>query len=298
MSRMKTENKNNTPLLSLITICFLFILVGSACKELEVLDRPTSTITLLDTTYIASSIEAPMPKIVILEEFTGVRCINCAPGHDEATNIKASSGGKVIAIAEHSFFLDDPYPFSYKDLTSEDAEAIATLIGPVGSKPTASVNRKLFAGESSKILDKTKWASRSNDEMLLTSPVNLHLLSTFNSADTSSTFLFTAHFTSAVADPLKYTIMLVETDIVTAQLLPTNEVDSNYIHKDVLRNVVNTAEGDALGTATITPGRVFSKQFKIHVDPDWNVDKLSIVVFIHKAGSSYEIVQAEEIPFK
>ena len=298
MSRMKTENKNNTPLLSLITICFLFILVGSACKELEVLDRPTSTITLLDTTYIASSIEAPMPKIVILEEFTGVRCINCAPGHDEATNIKASSGGKVIAIAEHSFFLDDPYPFSYKDLTSEDAEAIATLIGPVGSKPTASVNRKLFAGESSKILDKTKWASKTNDEMLLTSPVNLHLLSTFNSADTSSTFLFTAHFTSAVADPLKYTIMLVETDIVTAQLLPTNEVDSNYVHKDVLRNVVNTAEGDALGTATITPGRVFSKQFKIHVDPDWNVDKLSIVVFIHKAGSSYEIVQAEEIPFK
>ena len=92
--------------------------------------------------------------------------------------------------------------------------------------------------------------------------------------------------------------MLVETDIVTAQLLPTNEVDSNYLHKDVLRDVVNTTEGDAIGTATITPGRVFSKQFKIHVQPDWNVDKMSIVVFIHKAGASYEVVQAAEIPFK
>jgi hypothetical protein len=295
---MKIENQYNVHFLSLITTCLLFLLIGNSCKEVEVLDRPTTTITLLDTTYISSSVEAPTPKIVLLEEFTGVRCINCAPGHTEAANIKASSGGKVIAIAEHSNFLDDPYPFSYKNLNSGDAEAIATFIGPVGSKPTASIDRKLFAGESSKILDKTKWASKSNDEMLLSSPVNLHLLSTFNSADTSSTFLFTAHFTSAVTDPLKYTIMLVETDIVTAQLLPTNEVDSNYIHKDVLRDVVNTTEGDALGTATITPGRVFSKQFKIHIDPDWNADKLSIIVFIHKGGSSYEVVQAAEIPFK
>lgn len=290
------------------TVFFIFLsplLVGVlfitfSCKEIDVLEKPNTVNTLKDTTYVLSSVETPDDKVVVLEEFTGVRCINCANGHIAAENLKSSNPGRVIPIAHHSRFLDEAYPFSYHHLTSEDAQSLSSFIGPVGSKPTASVDRMLFSGESSKILDLTKWSTRVNEQLTKSSPVNIHLSSDYNNADSSTLLTFKAHFTSAMSEPLKYTIMIVETDIVTAQLMPTNTVDSNYIHKDVLREITTAIEGDALGSATITPGRVFEKQFKIklHLDHKWNPDKCYIVAFIHRSGSNYDILQGEEIPVK
>lgn len=287
-----------TKLFSLIALSSFVIFVTNSCCEVDVLTKSTAEVALLDTTYIASSIEAATPKVVVLEEFTGVRCINCAPGHTEAKTIKDANPGRVVTLAMHSAFLDEPYPFSFHELTSTDAEAIASYIGPVGSKPTASVDRKLFTGEVSKILDKNKWTTKVNEQLALTSPVNINLTSDFRASDTTTLVTFTAHFTQAVSEPLKFTIMLLENDIVTAQLLPTNTVDSNYIHEDVMRDITTDVEGTSLGTVAITPGRVFIKQYRLKINHEWDADKMHLVAFIHKTGTSYEILQAKEINIK
>ncbi len=285
-------------LFSVLTMCSIVLYTTYSCKEVDVLTKSTTEVALLDTTYLTTTIEAPENKVIVLEEFTGVRCINCAPGHAEALSIKTSNPGRVITIAHHSHFLDDPYPYSYKNLTSDDAEEISNFIGPVSSKPTAAIDRKLFTGESSKILDKVKWSNKVNDQLLLTSPVNIHLTSIFNALDTSAILTFTAHFTQGVSDPLKFSIMLTESEIITAQLLPTMDVDTNYVHEEVLRDVITEIEGNSIGTATLEPGRVFVKQYRLKLNSDWNPDNMHIIAFIHKTGSIYEILQASEIPLK
>lgn len=285
-------------LFSVLVISAIVLYTTNSCKEVDVLTKSTTEVALLDTTYLTTTIEAPEAKVSVLEEFTGVRCINCAPGHAEAKSIKTSNPGRVITIAHHSHFLDDPYPYSYKNLTSDDAEEISNFIGPVSSKPTAAIDRKLYTGESSKILDKVKWSNKVNDQLLLTSPVNIHLTSSFNALDTSAILTFTAHFTQSVSDPLKFSIMLTESEIITAQLLPTMDVDTNYVHEEVLRDVLTEIEGNSLGTATLEPGRVFVKQYRVKINSDWNPDHMYVIAFIHKTGSSYEILQASEIPLK
>lgn len=284
--------------LYLLAICIGVVYVTNSCKEVDVLTKTYTSVALLDTTFVSSTIETADPKVVVLEEFTGVRCINCAVGHTTAASIKSSNPGRVVAIALHSYFLDEPYPYSFEELTSEEAQLLSAFIGPVSSKPSAAINRKLFAGESSKILDLSKWNNKVNDELAIASPVNITLSSVFNAADTSTLVTFTAHFTQAVSDPLKFTMMLSESDIETAQLMPTNDVDTFYIHDDVLRDVTTNAEGDVLGTAAITPGRVFIKQYRLKLDHEWNPDKMHVVAFIHKSGTSYEILQAAEILLK
>jgi|688.fasta_scaffold11050_5 hypothetical protein len=287
-----------TKIFSLIALSSLVIFITNSCCEVDVLTKSTAEVALLDTTYIASSIEATTPKVVVIEEFTGVRCINCAPGHVEAKTIKNANPGRVVTLAMHSRFLDEPYPFSFHELTSDDAQAISNFIGPVGSKPTASIDRKLFSGEASKILDKTKWTTKVNEQLALTSPVNINLTSDFRASDTTTLVTFTAHFTQAFSDPLKFTIMLVENDLVTAQLLPTNSVDTNYVHEDVMRDITTDIEGTSLGTASITPGRVFIKQYRLKIDHEWHADDMHVVAFIHRTGTSYEILQASEISLK
>lgn len=276
------------------------VLITNSCKEEDVLKRSTAQLVLLDTTYTTTTIEAADPKVTVIEEFTGVRCINCAPGHDEVISIKAANPGRVIGIALHSIFLDEPYPFSKQELTTTDAEALSAFIGPVSSKPTASIDRVLFTGETSKVIDKSKWASKVNAELLVASPVNIHLGSLYRASDSSSLVSVTIHFTQTIADPLKLTLLLTESNIVTAQLLPlvTTTVDTNYVHQDVLRDVITDNEGVALGTAAIVPGRVFVKTYLLKADHEWNPDNMHIVAFIHKSGSSYDILQGAEIPFK
>lgn len=285
-------------ILSLFILISTILFITYSCKEVDVLVKSTAQTTLIDSTFIASTVEATTPKVIIIEEFTGVRCINCSVGHSTAASIKTANPNRVITIAHHSTFLDPPYPFSYHNLTSTKSEAISQFLGPVNAKPTAAIDRKLFIGESSKILDLAKWSNKTNEQIALTSPVNIHLESVYNTADTSTLLTFTAHFTQAVSDPLKFTIMLNETDIVTAQLMTTGSVDTNYVHEHVMRDIVTDNEGNSLGTATITPGRVFIKQYKVKLNQEWDMDKVSVVAFIHKTGASYEILQGAEIPVK
>ena len=285
-------------LLNIILLSSLVIYLTNSCKEVDVLTKSTSEATLLDTTYIESTVEPAQDKVVVLEEFTGVRCINCSVGHTTAASIYAANPNRVINIAHHSLFLDEAYPFSFHELTSYKSQAISTFIGPVSAKPSAAIDRKLFAGESSKILDLTKWTTKVNEQLATTSPVNIQLSSIYNAVDTTTLLTFKAHFTQAITDPLKFTIMLNETDIVTAQLMPTNDVDTNYVHEHVMREVVTDNEGNSIGTAAITPGRVFIKQYRVKLNGEWDLDKVSIVAFIHKTGSSYDILQGAEIKLK
>src|SRR5687768_6376654 len=56
---------------------------------------------LFDTTYVKPVPSAAQDKIVLFEEFTGVRCPTCPNGHIAIKNMQANFPGRIVAIGIH-----------------------------------------------------------------------------------------------------------------------------------------------------------------------------------------------------
>ena len=88
---------------------------------------------------------------VLLEDFTGVRCVNCPDGHLVAASIiNTYSPGRVVVVAEHDTLglLTGPYPFGHYDFRTTEAKDIIALLGGISSKPIGAIDRKYFTGET------------------------------------------------------------------------------------------------------------------------------------------------------
>lgn len=267
----------------------------SSCEEIGPdinLGRNQNSVS--DTTYVESPAATPESKIVLIEEFTGVRCPNCPQGHDIIANIKSANPNKVVSVSLHPInSLGAPYSFSVQDFRSPKAQSLFDYLGQIGLEPAAGIDRKIFGGESKILLDKNKWTNYVNQELTATTPVNIMLDKSYDSTNRELTIVVELHYTSAVTEQNKVTVMLLESDIVTAQLDGT-EIDTFYNHKDIMRDVISDTQGDLL-TATLEQGRVIRKVYKKVLDALWKPENMFILAYVHEFQNSKVVYQAKEI---
>lgn len=262
----------------------------SSCTEIgPAIDLTGETTT--DTTYIAAQIEIPQEKNVLLEEFTGVRCVNCPQGHELLDNLEAQHGERFIAVSNHSEFLADPYAGD-QDLRTDDAQAFEDLLGPISAKPSASVDRKLFSGETSRVYFTQKWANYVNQQISQTTPVNIHIETEFDNNSRNLDVIITLHYTAEELQDNKLTVLLLEDGIITSQIGQGSVVDTAYEQNRVLRKALTSTNGLALNT-TKEAGRVIVKSFTVENLPSiWNAGELRIVALVHRSGSTMDVLQA------
>src|SRR5688572_21847715 len=94
--------------ISLLIILSAVLISFNSCEEIGPAIDLTED-TTADTTYVVTQIETPQDKNVVLEEFTGARCVNCPQGHVLLDNLENQHGERFIAISNHSEFLAEPY---------------------------------------------------------------------------------------------------------------------------------------------------------------------------------------------
>src|ERR1700741_1300369 len=83
---------------------------------------------------------------VLIEEFTGVRCVNCPDGSAEIENLLSLYGGNLVAVSIHSGFFSDPYPDNLYDFRTPEGDQLLNYLGQPLGYPTAVIDRKLFNG--------------------------------------------------------------------------------------------------------------------------------------------------------
>ncbi len=272
-------------------VLYLFVLLNSSCSEIGPnIDLAGNTLT--DTTYIATEIEAPQTKNILLEEFTGVRCVNCPQGHEVLDNLENQHGERFIAVSGHSRFLADPYPGD-QDLRVEDAQALEDLLGPAIAKPSASVDRVLFPGETSLLYFTQKWAGYVNQRMSASTPVNLYVETIFNENNRQLNVTVTLHYTTNEPQDNKLTIILMEDGIITSQL-GNSGIEPHYVQNRVLRKVLTSTNGLTI-TESKTPGRVVVKSFIAENLPEiWDVSEMKLIALVHRSTGTTEVLQAVE----
>lgn len=256
--------------------------------EPEVVDT-----TLFDTTFVAATVPPQEPKRVLIEDFTGVRCVNCPAAQEEAAAIKAAKPERVVVVslhAENNFTA--PYEKSAFDFRSRKAESIINMLGIYDGLPIGAVDRLLFSGEDHILISKNKWAAYVAQQMQETTPVNLSVETEYDAAARELLMRVEAVYTDSASAEHYLSVQVLESDIVDWQLTPDGWQE-DYIHNHTLRDMLTPYNGTLLD-ATLEPGRTFIKEFKLQVPEEYNDQALEVVAIIHERGGNPDVVQVTE----
>ncbi len=260
-----------------------------------------------DTTYMISSIPAAQEKKIFVEEATGVRCANCPTGADILRNLKATHPDKIVSASIYSPFLNYFQPPSQYDFNnSDDSTLVFFLNNADPSKPNAAIDRLETGGASKYFFDKSQWAAIVTGILTKKTPLNIDLAAT--STGSMDEFLVSAKitFTDTITADLGISLYLIE-DHVNDYQDSLSVAVLNYEHNHILRKIITPISGSSfLGSIpTKEKGRVFEKFTTFTLPPlailgtsptgIVNKANLKLICFVHRTGSTKEVIHVEEI---
>ncbi len=232
----------------------------------------------LDTTYVDPVIPTAQDRVVLLEDFTGVQCVNCPTAHSLAKSLSDSHPGQVVSVSEHNYF-EGAFPNSDEDFRTDEAFAIDALIGPTTIWPIGTVNRVQFAAEPAVLLITSKWTGYVEEQLTEPPIVNVSLETNLDPVRRTLSIIVQAHFLETVSEATRISVMVLESGIVDPQQTNTGKQD-DYVHNEVLRKMPTPATGELI-TNTTEVGRVIRKGYRVDLPSQWNLNELDVVAFIH-----------------
>jgi hypothetical protein len=282
---MKTHN---------YTILLAAVLSFAACDEIPpAVDMTVPTLDLLDTTYMAP-IATPDPKVVVVEEFTGVRCVPCVDGHIKIEELLTKYGKENLAVVSiHSGGFAIPKPgHSKEDYFTQKGEEIRVWHA-VGQYPSSVIDRKIFAGQTGLRLSKSLWDPSIAEQLLVTPKVNVKVTPSIVSPAVGIEHLVArveVQFLETITDPVRITVMVKESHIIDYQATLAGD-DDDYLHEHVLRGIMTPSNGTTI-TAGSEAGRVVIREFAIeNMPPHWKTEDMEVIAFVHQAGSDKLVLQ-------
>ncbi len=267
-------------------LLLLFCLCLQACTEIPPVINPLGTVEPIDQNEVV--------RKVLIEEFTGVRCVNCPAGTAEVLTLKEAYGERLVPVALHAGIFANPYSDSQEEFEIAETRNLLTYLGSPLGYPTAVVNRKIFPDERDLQLTKSLWAPFIQQASEETARLRLDLSTNFDSTDRSLQVNITA---TALEDILEnqvnLSVMLVEDNVADVQLTPDGK-KADYNHRHNLRDMLTAFNGNALETP-ISANSSLLRNYFYNLPDEWIAENCSIVAFVHLDGEEKEVLQVEEV---
>ncbi len=274
----------------LFFVSALFFL--SACDEIS----PTVTGSMAGGGGGGTDPVEDQKRQVIIEEFTGVRCVQCPAGAAFIRDLLALHGNQLIAVSIHAGDFTNPYQESQYDFrTDEGTQLLSYLNEPFGF-PSAVVNRKLYPGQFDLQLGQGDWAGYIASEMDVAPKVRINIEPEFDSGSRELTLDVTLYVDEAITDPdVRLSIMITENDIKDLQITPASSTpQADYSHMHVLRDMLTSYDGNPI-TESLSAGAEIKKSFTYTVPGDWKEENCEIVAIVSLAGASKDVLQAHQV---
>lgn len=252
-----------------------------------------------DTVYTVTP-EAPLPKKLLIEEFTGVSCPPCPAGHDAVKAIEAKLNKNVVVLGYHiyNYAQADPVkdPKSKQDFRTEDATDVANnIFGGLKGMPEAAFDRAPQDGIL--LVARPKWGNAAEVRAAnSTSPVNIYITSTYDEATREATIKVKLSYLESVSFKQNLTVAIVEDSVIDVQKTLTDIV-VNYEHNHVLRDIITPVIGFQLPekVSPKVPGRVYERTFKTMIGAEWKPSHCHVVAFVsNDDAADRHVVNAEE----
>ncbi len=273
-------------------ILFLFLALSIfqfACDEIP----PTITPAMGTTDPGGNTTLEEQERQVLIEEFTGVRCVNCPAGSVTIESLLATHGERLVAISLHAGFWAPPLNESTMDFQTEDGNAILNFLGQPISYPSAVVNRKKFGGSPLLGLGQGEWAGKIVEELAIPPRIKIGIEYDYDEASRELSIDLTLLPTEAISESLNLSIYVTESDIENAQDTQ-NGLVIDYTHRHVFRGSVTNPLGDPLsGPFVANQSSEWNGNFTLPAE--WVAENCSLIAFVHYADISKEILQVAEV---
>jgi Outer membrane protein Omp28 len=234
-------------------------------------------------------------KKVLIEEFTGVRCVNCPAGASEIENLKATYGDRLIVISIHAGDFAPPYSDSKFDFRTTEGNELEKLLGSPIGYPSAIINRKRFSNQNALQIFRPTWAGFTANESSVPSPLSLGFVKNYDATTRKLDIEVKIIPTENLSGDIRLSLALTESGIKDQQETP-NGKKADYTHKYILRKMLTKFDGDAL--SGLTKGSSLSKTFNFIVPANWQAENCRLVAFIHKSGSDKDVLQVNDVNLK
>ena len=240
---------------------------------------------------IAPVVPAIGDRKILIEEFTGVRCVNCPAGASEIENLRGIYGDRLIAVSIHAGDFAPPYSDSKFDFRTPEGTFLETFLGSAIGYPTAIINRKKFSGQPSLQVLRSTWAGFIANESKTPSVLSLGFVKNYNKTTRNLTLDLKIIPSENQTGDFRLTVMITENNILDTQETPTGK-KSDYSHQHVLRKLVTQSEGDALGN--LRTGETLAKSYAFTFPANWVTENCRIVAFVSKNGAEKDVLQVIE----
>ena len=256
-----------------------------------------------DTTYVATP-EDPQPKKYLVEELSGVKCVNCPEGSEMLHDFNATGAfqGKLVIASLHAGTLTSPITGkpvnSVQDFRTEIGETILTnIFGGDPGKPCASFDRlPIGAGTA----PNNMMGYKSNWETMLgqaattasTTPVNIAITSEYNSETSSYDIAVKVSYIQAMEGRHALCLYVLENGITDAQQFPEAPEYREVEFEHLFRTSLTSYNGQEIlpGQSTKEAGRVVIQNFTFKIDPSdakqasWKPENMELAAFVYKLG--------------
>jgi hypothetical protein len=243
----------------------------------------------------------PTERKVLIEEFTGVRCVNCPQGTDEILNLQSIYGDNLIAVAIHAGFFAQKYNDSKFDFKTQEGQQLEEWMGAPLGYPSAVINRKKFQDEQNLQLVRQKWAGFIAAEVNTPPAVKITQEVTYDAVkrELSAKIILLAE--QDIQQPVRLSVMLTEDNIIDPQadVAAPGGRATEYVHKHVLRAMLTNFDGNPLADS-MDKEQVIERTFRYtlpHSDlPWWKPQDIKVVSFITSTSPQGpgEVLNAEQ----
>ena len=258
---------------------------------------------MIGQTFVSTTAEN---KKIVLEEFTGIDCVNCPDGHLQATQIHDQNPGNVFLINIHSGSYSVPDASGDLDFRSSFGDALDNQSNLSGY-PAATVNRHVFpalsmnAGGTAMSRSGGAWFTAAGEILAQPSCVNVAAEATLDISTRELTVIVEAYYTdNSTVSTNKIHVALLQNNIEgpqsgssanPSQVLP----NGNYNHQHMLRHLLTGQWGDAISSTST--GSFFTNTYTYNIpqgldfNPSDSYDgtiydlfNLDVVVFISEGN--------------
>ncbi len=233
---------------------------------------------------------------VLIEKYTGHRCVNCPQGDIIANTIHSLYGEQIIIMAIHAGFDSEPsippYEADFRTVTGNELNSYFQ----VPFYPTGMVNRTEYDGE--RVMYINKWESATADLINLPQEANITFNSNYDASTRKVSIDGEVEFLVDLQGKYNICVFILENGVISPQKNNDAAIGPSpdwldYVHNHMLRTPDQYGTwGFEITDIGGTTGDNFDFTSEATIAAGWDDSKIEIVAFLINRDTDV-VVQAE-----
>lgn len=214
-------------------------------------------------------------RAILIEDFTGQRCINCPTGTEIINGIVEAYGeDNVIAVGIHS----GPLGFAGNSKT-------VGLMTDTGNEYYTRWDKENKMGQPWVIFNRKtspdsqyyNWAAQVSTIISEKANLSVNIANAYDADKRTLTTTVGADGVNGTVNG-KLQVWIVEDGVPALQMMPDGSANKEYIHNHVFRAAVNGTWGEDV---TVKEGETTTKQYSYVLPEAWVADNIAVVAFVY-----------------